>query len=185
VDVAVLTNPPASRALAMTPLISEPIVVLAPPQPRGTRRFFTLAELAKTPIIATEAIRAIVEEQLGRSGARLNVEVEIDAVEAIRQLLLRGVGVTVMPVSTFHEDIRAGRIAAYQIADANVHRMLFLAHPAERRRSAAVEEISQIVSAETNALLDLGMFRIPAASHIDGPDGSAPHGFTTTRRKKR
>ena len=185
VDIAVLTNPAASRALTMTPLISEPIVVLARPQPRGTRRFFTLAELAKTPIIVTEAIRAIVEEQLGRSGARLNVDVEIDAVEAIRQLVLRGVGVTVLPVSTFHEDIRAGRIAAYQIADANVHRMLFLAYPAERRRSAAVEEISQIVSAETNVLLDLGLFRIPPASQIGEPTKNTIHEPTTTRRKKR
>ena len=185
VDIAVLTNPAPSRALAMTPLISEPIVVLAPPQPRGTRRFFTLAELTKTPIIATEAIRGIVEEQLGHSGARLNVEAEIDAVEAIRQLLLRGIGASVMPVSTFHEDIRAGRIAAYPIADANVHRMLFLAYPAEGRRSAAVQEISQIVSAETNALLDQGMFRIPAESQIDRSAGNIFNETTTTRRKKR
>ena len=57
---------------------------------------------------------------------------------------------------------RAGRIAAFQIADANVQRMLFLAHPAERRPSAAVDEISQIVSAETNALYDRGVFALPS-----------------------
>jgi LysR family transcriptional regulator, nitrogen assimilation regulatory protein len=162
VDVGVLTNPTPSRALRLTPLISEPMVVLARPQPRGTRRFFTLTELSQTPIIVSEGMRALVEEQIARYGARLNVEVEIDALDAIRQLVVRGVAVTVMPVSTYHEDIRAGRIAAFQIADANVHRMLFLAHPAERRVSAAVEEISQIVSAETNALYDRGIFGMPA-----------------------
>ena len=161
VDVGVLTNPTPSRALRLTPLISEPMVVLARPQPRGTRRFFTLAELAQTPIIISEGMRALIEEQIARYGARLNVEVEIDALDAIRQLVLRGVATTVMPVSTYHEDILSGRIAAFQIADANVHRMLFLAHPAERRQSAAVEEISQIVSAETNALYDRGIFGVP------------------------
>jgi LysR family nitrogen assimilation transcriptional regulator len=176
-DVAVLTNPAASRALTLTPLISEPLVVLSPPQARGTRRFYTLAELAKTPVVITEGIRALLEEQLTRHHTRLNVEAEIDAVEGIRQLLLRGAGATVMPVSTFHDDIRAGRIAAFQIADANLHRMLFLAHPAERRRSAAVEEISQIVTAETNALYDAGIFGLPAG----GPAVPAP----LSKRKKR
>jgi LysR family nitrogen assimilation transcriptional regulator len=189
VDLAVLTNPAASRALTLTPLISEPIVVLSPPQARGTRRFYTLAELTKTPVIITEGIRALVEEQIGRQHTRLNVEVEIDSVEAIRQLLLRGAGVTVMPVSAFHEDIRAGRLAAYQIADANLHRMLFLASPAEGRRSAAIEEVSQIVTAETNALYDQGLFGLPAGippAALAAPESAKPSKPSTpTRRKSR
>jgi len=111
------------------------------------------------------------------------VEVEIDSVEAIRQLLLRGAGVTVMPVSAFHEDIRAGRIAAFRVADANLHRMLFLASPAERRRSAAAEEVSQIVTAETNALYDQGLFGLPAGAPAAVPDPAKPS--TPARRKSR
>jgi LysR family nitrogen assimilation transcriptional regulator len=184
IDVGVLTNPTSSRALRLTPLISEPMVVLARPQPRGTRRFFTLAELSQTPIIISEGMRALVEEQIARYGARLNVEVEIDALDAIRQLVLRGLATTVMPVSTYHEDVRAGRIAAFQIADANVHRMLFLGHPAERRQSAAVEEISQIVSAETNALYDRGIFGIPGGRQaVAVPRGRQD--ATAVRKRKR
>ncbi|MBI4195544.1 MAG: LysR family transcriptional regulator [Betaproteobacteria bacterium] len=163
-DTAVLTNAPPSRALKLTPLISEPIVVLTPPQSRGIRHFYTLPELSKTPVVVSEAIRHIVEEQISRYGWRLNVEAEIDAIEAIRRLLLRGIGTALMPVSTFHDDIRAGRIAAYQIADANAHRILALAHQAERRLSAALEEISQIIVSEMNALFDEGVFSVPAAT---------------------
>jgi LysR family transcriptional regulator, nitrogen assimilation regulatory protein len=161
-DLAVLTSPAASRALRLLPLVSEPIVVLNAPGPRGSRRFYTLPELAKTPVVTTEAIRSIVDEQLARYGARLNVEPEVDAVEAIRRLLLRGIGPAVMPLSAFHDDIRAGRIAAFQIADANVHRILMLGLPADRRVAAAVEEVSQIITAETNHLADIGLFSLPA-----------------------
>jgi LysR family transcriptional regulator, nitrogen assimilation regulatory protein len=161
VDVGVLTSPAPSRALKLTPLISEPIVVLSTPEPRGTRRFYTLPELAKTPIISTEAIRSIVDEQVSRYGARLNVEAEIDAVEAIRRLLLRGIGPAVMPVSTFYEDIRAGSIVAFPIADANVHRILMLGQPGERKLSAASEEVSHIVTAEMSNLFELGLFNLP------------------------
>lgn len=164
VDVAVLTNAPPSRALKLTPLISEPIVVLTAPRTRGARRFFTLPELSRTPIVTSEAIRHIVEEQIGRYGWRLNVEAEIDAIEAIRQLLLRGMGPVILPVSTFHADIKAGRIAAFQIADATVHRMLALAYPVERKLPAAIDEISRVVAGEMNALFDAGVFSVPSAS---------------------
>jgi LysR family nitrogen assimilation transcriptional regulator len=184
VDLAVLTNPAASRALRLLPLLSEPIVVLGSPQPRGLRRFYTLPELSKTPVVTTEAIRSIVDEQLARYGTRLNVEAEVDAVEAIRRLLLRGIGPAVMPLSTFHEDIRAGRIAAFQIADANVHRMLMLGLPAERRLAAAVEELSQIVAAEMIHLSDMGLFSPSAGlAPASRQRVRAPRKSGKTRRK--
>jgi LysR family nitrogen assimilation transcriptional regulator len=161
VDVAILTSPAPARALRLVPLISEPIVVLAPPGPRGGRGFYTLAELARTPAFTTEAIRSITDEQLTRYGARLNVEAEIDSVEAIRRLLLRGLGPAVMPLSTFHDDIEEGRIAAFQIADANIHRILMLGLRAEGHTSAAVEEVSHVVAAETHRLFELGFFSLP------------------------
>lgn len=164
IDVALLTNPSVTRALRFTPLISEPIVVLAAPQPRDARRFYTLAELSRTPVIVTEAIRAIVDGQIGRYGARLNVDIEVNAVEAIGQLLLRGVGPAVMPISTFHSEIASGRVMAFPIADVNVQRSLVLAHPVERRLSAATDEISQIVTMEMNTLSDQGVFSLPLAS---------------------
>jgi hypothetical protein len=39
--------------------------------------------------------------------------------------------------------------------------MLYLAHPADRPQSAAVAEISQILVAEMNSLIGLGLFGIP------------------------
>ena len=183
VDVAVMTNAPPSRALKLTPLISEPIVVLTVPEARGTRRFYTLAELSRTPIVTSEAIRHIVEEHIGRHGWRLNVEAEIDAIEAIRQLLLRGMGPVIMPVSTFHADIEAGRIAAFQIADATVHRMLALAYPTERRLPAAIDEISQVVVGEMNALYDAGVFSVPSSSAIAPPRRAARERKRAAARK--
>ena len=160
-DLAVLMNPPATRALTLKPLVSEPMVVLTPPQPRNARRFFTLAELAKTPLIVTAGSREIIEDQLRRIDAKPNIQIEISAIEPIRRMLLRGIGVTALPVSTFHDDIVAGRITAYPIADGNFQRTLYIAYPSEDRPPAAVEEILQILVAETNVLIDRGTFNFP------------------------
>lgn len=168
-DVAILTNPVNSRVIKITPLSSEPIVVFLRPQPRGAKRFLTAAELARTPVVSTEAIRIIADEQLQRHDARIRVEAEIDAVEAIRRLVLRGTCMALMPVSTFHDDLVARRLAAWPIVDANIHRILTLAQPAERRPSAAIDEVAQIVAAEVRTLGDGGVFSLPGAASASPP----------------
>ena len=164
-DVAILTNPVHSRVMRVTPLSSEPIVVFSEAQARSDRQFITVADLARTPVVSTEAIRMIADEQLQRYGVRATVESEIDAVEAIRRLVLRGTSMALMPVSTFHEDIAARRLVAWPIVDANIHRILTLAQPAERRHSAAIDEVAQIVAAEVRALGDSGVFSLRGARH--------------------
>jgi LysR family nitrogen assimilation transcriptional regulator len=167
--IAVMTNPPRTTSLAMTPLCSEPIAVVSPPGARGTRRAFSLPELAATPLILTAGLRTVAEQQLAAFGVSLRVEAEVDSVEAIRRLLLAGVGMTLMPVSAFHEDIRAGRLAVSPIEGANLHRMLVLARPDAEARSVAVGEIERIVRGEMSRLLDAGLFRMPAGEWLKPP----------------
>jgi LysR family nitrogen assimilation transcriptional regulator len=157
-DVAVMTNPLAARNLALTPLLAEPIVLLRPPGQGGGRRAMALGDLANIPLIMTTALRGIVEEQLARFAAPLAVQMEVDAVEAIRRLLLSGTGATLMPVSVFHQDIMAGRIAACAIAGTNLHRLLVLASRADRHQSAATDEVIAIIRAEIDALQAQGVF---------------------------
>jgi LysR family nitrogen assimilation transcriptional regulator len=161
-DLAVMTNPPRTTALTLTPLCSEPLVVLSPPGARGTRHAFSLAEICGTPFIMTVGIRTLVEQQLAGFGGGLRVEAVVDSVEAIRRLLLSGVGMTIMPVSAFHDEIRAGQLAVYPIENANLHRILILARPVAELRSAAIDEIEHIVRGEMAGLLQAGIFRMPA-----------------------
>lgn len=171
-DAAVLTNPVNSRSIRVAPLISEPVVVFANAQARPPRRYFTVAELARTPVVSTEAIRIIADEQLQRFRARVRLEAEIDSVEAIRRLALRGSGLALMPASTFHEDVASGRLLALPVVDANIHRILTLAQQAERRPSPAVDEVAQIVAAEVRALAEQGVFG-PSGGR-DGQPAPAP-----------
>lgn len=165
-DVAILTNPSNSRAMKVTALNSEPIVVFARKQAGMARRFITATELARTAVVSTEAIRIIADEQLQRHDARVHVEAEIDSVEAIRRLVLRGTSMALMPVSTFHEDLAARRLVAWPIVDANIHRILTLAQRAERRPSAAIDEVAQIVAAEVRTLADDGIFSLPGTTGV-------------------
>jgi LysR family transcriptional regulator, nitrogen assimilation regulatory protein len=159
-DIAVMTNPPRTTALALTPLCSEPLVVVSAPGARGTRHAFSLAELAATPFIMTVGIRTLVEQQL--AGVGLRIEAEVDSVEAIRRLLVSGVGMSIMPVSAFHEEISAGQLVAYPVEGANLHRILILARPSAETASASIGEMEHIVRGEMARLLKAGVFAMPA-----------------------
>jgi LysR family nitrogen assimilation transcriptional regulator len=167
-DLAVMTNPPRSRALSLTPLISEPLVVVSPPGARGSARPFSLTELSRTPFIVTVGIRTVIDEQLAGFGTGLRVEAEVDSVETIRRLLVAGTGMTIMPVSTFHAEIASGEVAAHSIEGANLHRILVLARPVAESRSAAIDEIEHIVRAEMAGLLEAGLFSIPVPQSSRG-----------------
>jgi LysR family nitrogen assimilation transcriptional regulator len=185
-DLAVMTNPPRTTALVLTPLCSEPLVVLSAPGARGTRRAFSLAELAATPFILTVGLRTLIEQQLAALGVALRVEAEVDSVEAIRRLLISGIGMSILPVSAFHDAIRARQLAAYPIADVNLHRILILARPVAEARSAAIDEVEHIVRAEMAGLLQAGLFRMPAAepaaTNRSPPAAKKPSSKRRTRR---
>lgn len=181
-DLAVMTNPPRTTALVLTPLCSEPLVVVAPPGARGTRHAFSLAELCGTAFIMTVGIRTLVEQQLAGFGGGLRVEAIVDSVETIRRLLISGVGMTIMPVSAFNDAIRAGQLVAYPIEDANLHRILILARPVAEASSAAIDEIEHIVRGEMTRLLQMGIFRMP----VGGPIAlGRPPGVALTRTSER
>lgn len=179
-DLAIMTNPPRSPALVLTPLISEPLLVISPPSARGTARPLSLAELSRTPMVITVGLRNVIDEQLAAFGSALKVEAEIDSIEAIRRILLAGGGSTLMPVSTFHAEITGGALTASPVADVNLHRILVLARPLAESGSAAIDEIEHIVRTEMSALLDAGLFRLPGAK----PARAAPAAKKAVRRKR-
>jgi LysR family nitrogen assimilation transcriptional regulator len=182
-DLAVMTNP-RTTALSLTPLCSEPLVVIAPPGARGTRDAFSLAEVASTPFILTVGLRTLAEQQLAAFGVELKIEAEVDSIEAIRRLLVSGVGMSIMPVSAFHDELHAGQVVAYPIEDANLHRILILARPAAETRSAAIDEIGHIVRGEMAELLQAGYFRMPVIRRGAPARRAAAPARESTRRPR-
>jgi LysR family transcriptional regulator, nitrogen assimilation regulatory protein len=156
-DIALLTNPTPARRLRMVPLIAEDMVVVTSPRDHDTRRFYGFDELASTSLLMTPDLRALADAQLRKHGVRLNAASEIESVETIRRLLLRGANATLMPVSTFRDDIEAGRLDAFPIIDASVKRMLVLT-TLSANRSNAVETVADVVRQEIASLSEAGVF---------------------------
>ncbi len=160
IDIAVLTNPPRSSSLRQEPVVSEEVVVVTAPGARGIRPFYTVEELCREPVIVTSSFRTVVDEQLRKLGKQLTPSMEIDSVEAIRRIVIKGNAVSIMPASTYQEDIKAGRLEAFHIADANIHRLLVICSPLEGRSTQAIQQVVEALAQQFSALAEEGAFRI-------------------------
>jgi LysR family nitrogen assimilation transcriptional regulator len=159
-DVALLTNPPPAKALQLTPVLTEPMVIVTPAQARGVAPVVTLEELSSLPVMVTSGIRAMVDDQLATHGVRLLVEAEIDSVEAIRRILLAGRGASVLPISAFREETDAGRLASAPVGGVNLGRTIVLAHLAGQV-SPAVRAVVTSLRAEIDEQAGRGVFSAP------------------------
>src|SRR3954453_5505968 len=160
IDLAVLTNPPRTPVLRAEPAVSEEILVITPPGARGIQPYYSLDELCNEPVVVTSGLRTVIEDQLHKQGRSLNGATEIDSIEAIRRMVMRGQAITLMPASTFQEDVQAHRLDAFHVANASLHRLLVIAQPLSGRETPAIRQVAEILARQFSALADQGAFRL-------------------------
>lgn len=187
---AVLNNPPAAGPVRIRPLLSEALVFFTPPQ-SSVRRYYTVNEISKMPLVMTSGIHVMVDDQLASRGRRLSVEFEIDSVSAIRSILRSGTGSTILPISALREDVESGAVSAYPIKDISLHRLLAIGYTANSM-SGALQAVMDAMETEIVTLAAEGMFNtMPEAMLNGGGRRKSRKGSTaaadngTSRRKQR
>ncbi len=157
VDMAIVTNPPAGRAVAMHPLLGEPFALASPPG-RYPGPVIAAAQLARIPLLMTTLHRNVAERQMAPLGLSLTVQAEIDSVDVVRELVLQGQGATLMPVSVFKDARDSGHIALSEISGVQLHRQLVMATRIDRYETQAVSVLRDLVLSELDKLTKAGLF---------------------------
>jgi len=111
-------------------VLSERLVPVAPPgHPLFALRRGRLQALADWPFISFHrgsVTRRLVEEALREHGVTLNVSMEIDSQEAIRNLVASGLGLSILPLPTVRDEIELGRLAEVSVRGLRVERRIGL-----------------------------------------------------------
>ena len=123
IDMAILTNPEARRGLSYQPLLGEPFALVSHPAMR-VGPVVSVSQLTRLPLLMTSLHRSIVERQMVALGKQLKLQAEMDSVDAIRELVLRGKWTTIMPVSVFKEMQAPGQVVLSEISGVQLNRLL-------------------------------------------------------------
>lgn len=167
IDMAIVTNPGSGRALSFYPLLGEPFALVSHTSMR-VGPVASVNQLTRIPLLMTSLHRGIVERQMLALGKQLNVQAEIDSVDSIRELLLRGRWATIMPVSVFKDIGMYPEITMSEISGVQLNRMLVLATRIESRPSAALMQVHELVEAEFSRLMRQGVFSFGSSSEVQG-----------------
>lgn len=117
IDVAILLEPSyATAGLHIEPLAREQILLLAPPDhPLASAPTVAPADLSEAPLLLTEAgcaYRVAFERALADAGVTLRELLEFSSVEAIKQCVIGGMGLAVLPQVTVARELQQGQLVA-------------------------------------------------------------------------
>ncbi len=125
----------------------EPLRIIAPPDaPEPPDPMHILAERGFIGFSGHTWLGAQIRAALRESGVRVNQIVELDSIDAIENLVARGVGVSVVPQRLFAEDLST-RMKCLAFAAQNNERVLSLITHRENDRTTILQAIIDITGA--------------------------------------
>ncbi|MCB0154117.1 MAG: LysR family transcriptional regulator, partial [Anaerolineae bacterium] len=114
-DVAfIMAEPFQATNLLVRPLIPEPLLVLAPPNhPLATQPTVTFSDLQNESLILTEntcLYRRMFLRALRTAGVQPTTIMEFHSVEAIKQSVMVGLGLALLPLEAVKNEIAQGKL---------------------------------------------------------------------------
>lgn len=159
IDIAIITKTDASSGMRITlqPFLGEPFALVTQ-KSRGLKPVVEAADLRKIPLLMTTLHRGVVEQQLAPLGISLNIHTEMDSVDSIRELVLRGHWSTLMPISVFKPSVPGSKITLSEISGVQLNRQLLIATRIERNQNPSVSVLKDLILEEAGRLSRLGVF---------------------------
>jgi DNA-binding transcriptional LysR family regulator len=148
-DLGILSYPTASRALTVTPLREEPMVLVTHPSHRlARRRSVSLADLGGERFVAFDhelAIRRAIDRALKQANVKVDVVMEFDNVETIKQAIGIAAGVSLLPRPTVLMEIGIRTLAAVPLSPPGLARPIGLIHRRGRHLTPVVARFADLL----------------------------------------
>jgi DNA-binding transcriptional LysR family regulator len=136
-DVGIMSYPPVNRSLSVVPLRSEPMAFVCHPAHRLARRKLVApADLAGEKFVAFDAgltIRKAIDRAFRAHNVKVEVVMEFDNIETIKQAITIGAGVSLLPRHTVQKEVGIRTLAAVPLAAPGLARPVGIIHRRAKR----------------------------------------------------
>ena len=129
---------------------TDSIVFVVPADhPLAKRKRISLSEIREQRLILRRSavnsrnLFAKALEQNGQSILDFDVMMEMDNIAAIKELVAKGLGVTVLAKSACREELESGRLCALEIEDLELNREIYLVYPNDFTHKQLLEDMVQ------------------------------------------
>ena len=148
-DIGVMSYPPAERGLRVVALREEPMALVCHPGHRLTRqRAVTPAELAGEAFIAFDpglTIRKAIDRALRQHNVRVNIVMEFDNIETIKQAIIIAAGISILPYHTVQKEASIKTLAAVDLGMPDLVRPVGIVHRRQKPLTPTAERFVQML----------------------------------------
>ena len=141
-DLGILSYPASSRALQVLPLREEPMMVVTHlSHPLARRRRVSPADLDGARFVAFDhdlPIRRAIDRALKQHGVKVDVAMEFDNVETIKQAIGIAAGISILPAPTVKKESEMKTLATVELTLPGLVRPVAIIHRRGRHLTAAV-----------------------------------------------
>jgi DNA-binding transcriptional LysR family regulator len=149
-DIGVMSYPPAERALSVVPLRAEPMAfVCHPNHPLARRRLIAPRELNGETFVAFDhelTIRKAIDRALRQHNVRVNVVMEFDNIETIKQAIIIAAGVSILPRHTVQKEVGIRTLALVPLDLPDLVRPVGIIHRRQKPLTPTVKRFIDLLS---------------------------------------
>lgn len=161
VDLAIMYGIDRGPDIGLSPLIEEQLYLVGPGS-AGLRRdkpvpFTYLAERKLVLPSPRHGLRVLIDDAAKRLDMRLSVPLEADALQTLKDLVIRDQGYTVLPRGAVLREIDAGQLCAAPVSPPRLLRRLVLAQALGRPMSNAARLFAAMLREEIVAMCENGI----------------------------
>ncbi|MDO5565464.1 MAG: LysR family transcriptional regulator [Planctomycetia bacterium] len=146
VDLGVVSYPTASPEINVIPLRSEEMAVIVPVgHPLANEKSLELEQLEGVDYVAFNReliIRRETDRHMRQRNIHVNIIMEFDNIETIKQAIEVGLGVSILPIPTVASDVESGKMIAVPLVSPQLTRPIGIIH---RHRKVFTTTMSRFV----------------------------------------
>jgi LysR family transcriptional regulator, nitrogen assimilation regulatory protein len=161
-DIAVVYGREQAASVRLSPLLVENLCFVTTGASALPEHYaVAFADVSGSRLILPgrqHGLRELIDAEAHRQGLPLAVSVEADDLQLLKELVAKGLGSTVLPLSAVRGEVTAGQLCAYPIIDPHLSRKLVLAEPLGRQRSNAVRRFGGMLRDEVAEMVGAGIW---------------------------
>jgi DNA-binding transcriptional LysR family regulator len=157
-DLGLVSYPKAGRGLSVIPLRTEAMALVCHPAHRLARlRKVTIDQLQGEAFVSFDPgliIRREIDRTLRKHGVQVDVVMEFDNIETMKQAVEIGVGVSILPEPTVHAEIERGVLVA-PLGLPDLRRPLGIIHRTRRAFPPSITRFIELLRASREDLPEI------------------------------
>jgi LysR family transcriptional regulator, transcriptional activator of the cysJI operon len=151
-DLGLVSYPEASREIAAIPWRIEEMQVAAPPShPFARRREVYPVDLSGQSFVGFDedlSIRREIDRFLREHGVEVNLVMHFDNIHTIKEAVVLGTGISILPARTMQAEIEQGRLVAVKLHAPDLVRPIGIVHGKRKKFSRAAQAFLELLTVQ-------------------------------------